>query len=189
MSVRALGASTPRIQSFPGVWCPSQPSAAPPLLCSWELFLRLTGSEQCFMLLAFSLESNAAVRMLQKALLTFLSLSPFFFFLPQLGRKTTGSSGLGSPGTLGSLVPCPTPHALTQHPAPRRACFLQQREVKGRWFYQINLTGKNAVSQPLGSHPAACVPSGFQAGGRLFFPPKPWLALRLTSRSAVWGMF
>ena len=108
------------------------------------------GSEQQFGAIRLLPESNAAVRMLQK--LFSLSLS-FFFSLPLLGRKTRGRSGLGSPGTLRSLVPCPTPHAPhTQHPAPRLGS-LPPAEGKSRegGFIRLTLTGKNTVSQPLGA--------------------------------------
>lgn len=120
MSVRALGASTPRIQSFPGGLVPQPASHHATLLCSWELFLDYTGSEQQFGAISLLSGSNAAVRMLQKLFSLFLSLLFFFFLLPQSRRKTPGSSGLGSPGTLGSLVHAPHPMPHTQHPAPDR---------------------------------------------------------------------
>ena len=139
MSVRALGASTPRIQSFPGGLVPQPASLQRHLSCvPGSCSSDYTGSEQQFGAISLLSESNAAVRMLQK--LFSLSLPLFFLFSPPtVGEEDTRQQWLGFsryPGQPGPMphTPCPT-HSIQP---PDGFVSSGRGEVKGRWFYQIN---------------------------------------------------
>ena len=134
MSVRALGASTPRIQSFPGGLVPQPASLQRHLSCvPGSCSSDYTGSEQQFGAISLLSESNAAVRMLQKLFSLFLS-PPLFSFFPSHswgGRHQAAVAWvLQVPWAAWSHAPHPMPH--TQHPAPRRVCFLRQRGSQGK---------------------------------------------------------